>query len=195
MATSQTVLTSMVLKHRTVGISTAVGIIMLLAAIGLLIAHEFSDTKNGFSRTLRLLKGEPILEQKASDLADELRHSPVLPQLQSWTVATMHRFRDGRVQTNGGNTLPWENDAVMLAPSEMPLFIKKYLAYTNRLGDILPELSIVLTNKQPSYIALNFGNWGIVVGDSNYRVCFDPEWTNNVAPGIYTFGIQWESHR
>src|SRR5665213_2983999 len=108
----------MALKKHIAGSCGAVGI-ALLAAIAALIAHDLSDRKSALSRSLRVLKGKPILEQKASDLADDLRHNPVLAQLQPWTVAAMHRFRIGQIRTNGGNTLPWENDAVMLAPSEM----------------------------------------------------------------------------
>jgi hypothetical protein len=170
-----------------------------LAAIGmaaggmlaLFIWHEFSDKTSAFSMFRLEFASVPTLEQQTRNLTEKLRTSPMLPQLQPWALTAIRRFRDGQVQTNGGNTLAWENDAVLLAPSEMPNFVRTHLAETTRLGDLLPAISIVLTNKQPNYVALDFGSYGIAVGATNYQLSFDPDWDYNLAPGVYTYGLQW----
>ena len=78
----------------------------------------------------------------------------------------------------------------LLAPQEVPTFIKAQLGETNKLGDIQPDVSIVMVNGNPDYVVLDWGVvYGIVVGSTNYEFSFATAGTNQVAPGVYTFFV------
>jgi hypothetical protein len=176
-------------KCRTLIVTIPTVIVITVTGV-VILNHQFSNKRSALGRMARSWRGEYYVEQKANDLADDLRHIPALTQLQPWAVETMARFQAGQVRTNGGNSLFWADDAVTLAPEETPEFIKKQIGKTNKLGDVWPEISIVLSNSKPDYVVLKYGEWGIAVGSPEYRISFGPQWTNEVAPGVYTYSIE-----
>jgi len=143
-----------------------------------------------FGRIIRSWKGEYYVEQKANDIAYDLHYIPELAKLQPWAVNTMARFQEGLVQTNGGNSLFWADDAAHLAKAETPEFIRKHLSERDRFGEDWPKIFIVLTHGQPDYVVLQYGDYGIAVGSTQYNISFGPQWTNEVSPGVYTYSIE-----
>jgi len=141
---------------------------------------------------VRYWRGETFLQQKASDLADDIRHIPSLAQLQSWAQATMARFRAGALRGETGSHFYWTLDVYNLAPVETPAFIKDHWGETNRDGLVSPLISIVLTNGQPDYvvIAWDWGSWGVLAGPPEFRVPFVPHGLNEVSPGLYTYFVE-----
>jgi len=54
-------------------------------------------------RLRKSITGGKNVDEKAKNLADDLRHVPTLVNLQSWGVETMARFQAGQVKSNGGS--------------------------------------------------------------------------------------------
>jgi len=167
--------------------------VVILAVFGLaFVKHQYNDSRCTLGRMKRWWKGEYYSEQRANDIAYDLSHVPALAQIQPWALETMDRFRAGQVKGREENHFYWAKQAFLLAPKEMPEFIKMQLGGTNKLGDIQPDGAIILSNGQPDYIILDWGSaYGIVIGPTNYEFSFSTSGTNRVAPGIYTFFVSY----
>ena len=177
----------MILKKYPIRVAVVLAFIAI-AGVGVSIVHrQLSNKRSALGHMVRFWKGEYYPDQYANDLADDLHRIPALAQLQPWAVETMARFRAGQVRTNGGNQLFWVDQGASLAPEETPEFIKKHLGIIDKLGDAWPEIEIVLSNGEPDYIVLLWGEWGIAVGPPEYRLSFESRGTNVVAPGVYVY--------
>ena len=166
-----------------------------LAIAGIVIfaaRSSICDKRSMLGHIARYWKGETVLQQRAGNLADDLRQKPSLAQLQRWAQATMTRFRAGALRGETGSHFYWTLDAFALAPVETPAFIKDIWGRTNRDGLVSPLISIVLTNGQPHYvvIAWDWGSWGVLVGAPEFRVPFVPHGLNEVSPGLYTYFVE-----
>jgi hypothetical protein len=163
--------------------------IALLVAIGLAAGNR--NKNRGFvGRMKRWCNGESYFEQNANDLAYDLRYKHAWSSIQPWALDAMARFQAGKLKGRDENHFYWANDAFLLAPEEIPAFIKDQLGMTNKLGDVQPDVSIVMANGNPDYVILDWGIvYGIVVGPTNYEFSFAVSGTNKVAPGIYTFYV------
>jgi len=174
-------------KH-TIRILVVLAVVMLTVFGLIIVGRQFTNNRSTLGRMKRWCNGEYYVEQKANDLAYDLRHVLALAQIQPWALETMARFRAGQVKGHEENHLYWAKQVFLLAPEEMPAFIKAQLGETNKLGDVQPDGSIILLNGQPDYIVLDWGaTYGIVIGPTNYEFSFAASGTNKVAPGIYTF--------
>ena len=131
--------------------------------------------------------------QKAGELAKDIRNSPEFArELQPWATSTMDRFRSGHVLLNTNVGTDWPTDRVMLASEEMPDFIKKEWGYTNSFGEVYPIIKILSKNGQPAYVVLDWLEWGVAIGPTNYSVPFSCADSDEVAPGVYTwYGEFW----
>lgn len=165
------------------------GAVVAFAAIGLIVESSL-DNRSTVGRIRRWWNGESYFEQRANDLADDLRHAPGLARIQPWALETMARFRAGQLKGRDENHFYWANGAFLLATQEVPTFIMAQLGVTNKLGDVQPDVSIVTVNGDPEYVVLDWGVvYGIVVGPTNYEFSFSTAGTNHVAPGVYTFFV------
>ena len=160
-----------------------------LAAVGLgggFLYLQFVDKRSTLSRMVRRWNGEGYPQQRMNDLTEDLRKVPLAAQLQPWALDTMARFRARRVQGDRGAYLWWATNDFRLAPQEMPTFIRKQWAETNN-GDVLPKIDLVLAGDQPDYCVIHWYELGIAVGPPKHQLSFNPEGTNAVAPGVYTY--------
>src|SRR5688572_14450577 len=97
-----------------------------------LVAYaKFSDGRGPFSRTLRSIKGEYYVEQKANDLADDIQRIPTLERLQPWALEIMAQFQTSKLRGEHGSHLYWATNVFTLAPEETPQFIKTQWGETN----------------------------------------------------------------
>ena len=99
----------------------------------------------------------------------------------------MDQFRAGRVRARKDIGVDYPADTIILKPEEMPDFIRKQWGYTNGLGDIFPVVEIILKNRQPSYVVLNWWDWGVVVDPLESDISFGCGGSNKISPGIYTY--------
>lgn len=177
----------MILKKYPIKIAIVL-VVIAITAIGISIVHrQLSNKRSALSHMARSRKGESYTEQKAKDLAEDLRSIPALAQLQPWALETMARFRARQVRGYTGSHLYWASDVFSLAPEETPEFIKRQLGGTDKFGEKWPLISIVLSNSQPNYIVIDWLGWGIAVGPPEYRLSFNITGTFEVAPGVYTY--------
>lgn len=178
-------------NKRTSRIPVKLLILVLAIAFGgvVFVKYQISNKRSLIRRMVRSSTGEYYVEQRANDLAVSLRRNPALAQLQPWAVATIERVRSGQVETTTGTGPFWAPDAVTLASAAVPEFIKTNLEETNSLG-VWPLISIVLSDSSPSYIVLDFGGWGVVVGSPKYRISFGPQWAREIKPGVYTYALE-----
>jgi hypothetical protein len=177
----------MILKRYSITVAVVLAVIAIAAAGVSIVHRQLSSKRTALGHMVRFWKGEHYPDQYANDLADDLRHSLALAQIQPWAVETMARFRAGQVRTNGGNQLFWVDKGATLAPEETPEFIKKHLGEKDKQGHMWPVVEIVLSNGQPDYIVLVWGYWGIAVGSPEYRLSFSAAGTNEIAPGVYVY--------
>jgi hypothetical protein len=142
---------------------------------------------------VRFLRGESGLEQDLNDIAEDIRNTPALAQLQPWGVETLRLFREEKLQTNGYAQFYWDQPpAVKLALQERPEFIKHQWGETNQDGEEEPEIFIVFnTNKQPEAVAIGWYMYGIQIGPPEYRLsytsCYYAPYVQ-AKPGIYVYG-------
>jgi hypothetical protein len=166
---------------------------ILTAAVGEFIRRAHAEHRSIPGHIVRWLKGEGGMEQDLNDMADDIRNTPSLSQLQSWSMETLRRFQDGTVQTNGHPRFYWdESSAVKLARQERPEFIKHQWGETNEDGEEEPEIFIVFnTNKQPDAVVIGWYSYGIRIGSPEYRMPYEP-WAEapyfEVKPGVYVYG-------
>jgi hypothetical protein len=169
----------------------AILLFVILVAGATIVVFKASDQNSSLGQWISYWKqGKVSFEQKADGLAKDIRHVPAMAKLQPWALDAMARFRTGQIHTNGTSDLSWTADAVKLAPAETPDFIKAQWGYTNKFGEVWPEVEMVLTNGQPDFIVLNWLNWGLAVGPPEYQISFATSGNTEVAPGIYTFFME-----
>jgi hypothetical protein len=126
--------------------------------------------------------------QKAKKLAHDIVVVPEMNKLQPWAIDIMERFKAGQVKTNVHADLWWTTNAFKLEVNEMPDFIGRQWGFTNKFGEVWPEIAIVIDDGHPYYLVVDWGDeWGVVVGERQYRVSFNPIGSIAVAPGIYTY--------
>ena len=140
---------------------------------------------------VRRLHGETGPQQTVNDLGEDVRHTP---QLQQWSVDMLSRFRAGKVKINGkSESLPDFIPNVRLSREERPKFIKQLWGETNSWGDEDPEILVLLsTNGQPDCIAVNWYDYGVGVGSTNYVLSFTPNLSIRVKPGIYAYSFNFK---
>lgn len=162
---------------------------LLLVSVIAVLSIGFAAILYSISQHLPPLVGNwPQPQQKANELAKDILKPGFGQKLQPWASQTMDRFRSGQVliYTNF-IAKDWPTDHVMLASQETPDFIRTQWGYTNRLGDMFPNVWIILTDRQPSYLALDWWDWGVVISPPQSRISFGCGGSNEVSPGIYTY--------
>jgi len=132
---------------------------------------------------VRWCMGAGLAKQEADDQADDLRRSSSVPQIQSWAVETMRRFRSGQIGTNGQASY-WSLGTVQLAHAEIPKLV--LMQWTDSEP---PEVSIRLSDSgTPECVVVAWYDKGVVFGEPSYRLPLsEPNYQKEVTPGIYTY--------
>ena len=165
---------------------------IITVAVGGFIWRAYADRRSVPGHIVRFIRGESGVKQELNDIAEDIRTLPPLSQLQSWSLETLKRFREGQVQTNGYPSFWWgDRKAIRLARSERPEFIRHQWGETNSWGDEEPEFYVVLgTNGEMEISVVAWYSHGIEIGPSNYRMQYE-SWYGGLyveaAPGVYVY--------
>ena len=141
---------------------------VVLSIYGVLIVsfllHSLISRRSTSGRIVRWCMGARLAKQEVEDQVEDLGQSPSLPQIQSWAVETLRRFRLGQVSTNGEASY-WSLGRVQVARSEVPEFVS---ATWKKIEP--PEISIGLSDSgEPEFVVVAWYLKGVVFGDERYR--------------------------
>jgi hypothetical protein len=138
-------------------------ILIIIACVGVsLVLSNPSFLKHSApGHVIRWIHGETGAQQTVSDLADDLRSKPLVDQMQQWSLEVMNRFDSGKIATNQ-NSPNWPIHAVVIAPHEVPDFVKSYRANEQ------PEVAVgISTNSHAECVIIDWYLYGIVIGPTN----------------------------
>lgn len=165
-------------------------VFVIVVAVGFFAWRALTDMRSIPGHIVRRFRGESGAEQTVNDLAEDIRRTPSLAQLQTWSIETLARFQAGQTKTNGvSEDMPGFVLNVRLAREERPDFIKQQWGETNSWGEEDPEILVLLADDthKPEAIAINWYLYGIAVGPPNYQLSFGAYLTNSPKDGIYVY--------
>ena len=147
------------------------------------LVHALLDRRSTSGRIVRWCMGAGLAKQEVEDQVEDLRRSSSLPQIQSWAIETVRRFRAGQVSTNGAASY-WSLGRVQLAHSEIPEFVS-----TEWKAAGPAEISIGLSDSgDPKFVVIAWYCKGVVFGDESYRLPLsEPNYQKQVIPGVYAY--------
>ena len=165
---------------------------IVVAGVGAFLWRAHVNRRSVPGHIIRFIRGESGAEQELNDLAEDIRNTPSLSQLQPWGIETLRRFRGGQVQTNGYASFYWDDPpAIKLAKQERPEFIRHQWGETNEDGEEEPELFIVRNAaKQPEAVAIGWYSYGIQIGPPDYQMPGELSYFNfyvKVKPGVFVY--------
>ncbi len=168
----------------------------IISVIGICAVSAFlwcahTDRRGFAGHTVRWFKGDGIAIQEAQDVAEDLRTSPDLVELQPWAVATVQRFHRGELLTNA--TPRYSSIAgYHLAASEIPDFIKSRWSRTNDWVEGSLDISVVVSsNSLPDVVMIHWLAYTVVVGPTNFIMPADKlSSCAKAKPGVYVYTCQ-----
>jgi hypothetical protein len=160
---------------------TAFAIIAMVISVAIT-----SGDRSPFARSIRWVKGESTIDQRANDLVKDIRTRPELKQLQPWALGVLESYEKGQLQTNSKTSFWRVENSTTLAPKEIPKFISDSWGFTNA-GWALPEISVVLVENKPACVVIDFSSYGIAVGPPDYQLSFVADEANRISPGIFSY--------
>lgn len=172
---------------------TIILIIVAFVGMSLVLSNPSFLKHTTPGHLIRWIHGETGAQQTVSDLADDLRSKPLVDQMQQWSLEAMSRFDSGKIATNQ-NGPNWPIHAIVIAPQEVPDFVKNYRANEQ------PEVAVgISTNSRAECIIIDWYLYGIVIGPTNQDQTFfnlyddlankpiEPLHSVRVRPGVFAF--------
>jgi len=136
------------------------------------------------SGTLRDFESIASTNQQAqiawlNDLAVRSAADPGLPAIQEWCVGLLSRWNAGQVETNRRG---------QILEHEIP---ESVVHWCRSFGPFEPHISVYPKGAEAACVAVTLGEWGLLIGNTNYSGNFQAVYLTNATPGVFAYRSKW----
>jgi hypothetical protein len=161
-----------------IGLACALAILFLI--------RIFVIPNNFWGHVRRKLQGESTVKQTVDGLANGLKQTPFVNDLQEWSAKTLNSYNLGAKIGENGATPNLPLKSIVVSRKAIPQFIADKWRSP-------PEIVILLaTNGTADSVLIDWYNYGLVVGPKSYRLedlPWEPYYSVTVQPGVFAIWV------
>ncbi len=119
-----------------------------------------------------------------------LRTKVGIERLQHWSQETLGQYQNGQIKSAGEPSY-WNPGDILISTNELPEFLKTGIFKLNGVYNFGPEVSICKSGGKigigQNCVAISWYLHGVLVGSSNFTNHWNPWYSQEIAPGVYSY--------